>query len=231
MERRDYLKTAGGIGATTLLGGAGLLALSGGAAATAEYDYNEVTVTSDDGTVDYVAIFGDSIVNWDGFDRPAKSFTVDSHVELQSGDGSTLWTGVINESGPHDLTADSWGGDGETHTGTGTSGTIESDVGLDSDGNHDPSTDWAIVQASDYSDPYGLPANPAPASYLEVDGDGDSASFNVKLTTTYTWYANTDGSDSIYSADFVANVPVTVENEQSTATSSNGDGDDGAVGS
>lgn len=202
--------------------------MSGGASATASVDYEDVTITSDDGTVQHVSIYGGSEVNWNGFERPAQSFTVESHVEIFDSNNNSLWSGVINESGPHDLNNESWGGEGETHTGVGTSGTITSDVGLRSNGNHNPDTDWAIVQAADYEDPYGLPTNPAPASYLEVDDDGSSGSFLVRLTTTYTWYANSDGTGKEFSEDFEADVPVDVTNEPKSAT---GDSSNtGAVG-
>lgn len=62
-------KALGGIAAagTLAIGGVGLVAQSGGARATGGGDYEEVTVTSDDGTVEYVAIYGASTVEWDGF--------------------------------------------------------------------------------------------------------------------------------------------------------------------
>lgn len=223
MERRNLLKTVGGIGATATIGGLGLLAAAGGASATGGADYEPVTVTSDDGTVDYVAIYGDSVVEWDGFESTAVEAQIVTEASVS---GQSDWT-LLYDTGRFDLSNDDWGGANEELSGPGTSGTIETAIGLDSDGNYDESTAWTIV--GDGLNGYGLPQNSIDSSLLEADGDGDTANFTVTVRATYTWY-DSDGNE-LLSESFTSDVPVTVNNEERTTSGASGDGESGAVGS
>lgn len=228
MERRDFLKAAGGTAGAATLGGAGILAMTGGATATGSVDYGGTTITSDDGTVEYVAIFGDSIVHWDGFDTPAQYVDIEVSVEIvQKWDGQTRHgPQTVHTTGKVDLDNSSWGNHDESLSGSGTSGTIETGIGLDENGNHDETIDWHIVGTD--PDGYGLPSNPVDASHLEVASDGKSRQFRLLVRSAYTWY---DASENeLFSETFTGSVPVTVNNEPRSASAEDGDGDDGAVG-
>ena len=126
MERRNFMKTAGGIGVGALAGGLGLTTLTGGATATSSADYGNVMLSSDDGTVEYVAIFGSSTVTWDGFESDAVEFRIVNEARIP---GEVGWT-QLNDTGKIDLSQSTWGGDDEDFSGVGTSGTIETGTGV-----------------------------------------------------------------------------------------------------
>lgn len=219
MQRRNFLKAAGGLAALTAVGGA---ALTGGATATSNQSYGDVTISSDDGSVEYVAIYGDSVVTWDGFDTEATQFSI--AIEAKLGSEST-WT-QLHDTGLVDLSNANWGNYDESLSGPGTSGTIESGIGLAEDGTHDPTIDWHVVGTD--PDGYGLPQNNISASKLSVDSDGTTETYVVEIRSTYTWY---DAGDAeIHSETFTSTVDVTVTNEATTASTSDGSGDDGATG-
>lgn len=221
LTRRTALKGLAGGVATAGVAGLGLLATSGPAAAAMQ-DYGSATVTSDDGTLDHVSIYGDSTVSWTGFENPADSVTI--RIEARCLGANVGWQDLYETS--VDLTAESWGGSGEGHTGVGTSGELTQDIGLDANGNHDESTDWAIVQADGYTDPYGLPTNPLPAAGFEVGGDGASDSYTIEMRSHYTWHA---GESEEFSEVFPADVGVTVNNRPRSSGATDGDGDSGAT--
>lgn len=222
MNRRSILKAIGSIGAAGAAGGGALLALSGSATATASQDFGSASLTSDDGTVDHVAIFGDSRVEWEGFESSAESFTIDIAI-----DGDRLSSPVqIHSAGPYDLTASSWGGDGERFSGAGTSGWIESDIGYDNGGGgRNPEKYWIIVapggdptNANHPASGYGLPPSAVGASTYEVDQDGNTVTFGLDVESTYTWYPTTDGSGSpIFQKTFTSNITLTVNNVAASA--------------
>lgn len=209
------MKAAGGIGAAGVVGGAGLFALSGGASATANASYGDVTITSDDGSIEYISIYGASTVEWDGFDNEATAFEIVTEARIP---GEVGWT-QLNSSGPHDLSQSSWGGPGEEFSGVGTSGTIESDIGLKSNNTRDPNTDWHVVgsQSNKDVDGYGLPQNRIDPSNISNPSDGDDADYTIELRTTYTWYAS---GDVEFEETFTADVGATVENEPRSASAS-----------
>ena len=223
MERRNFMKTAGGIGVGALAGGLGLTTLTGGATATSSADYGNVMLSSDDGTVEYVAIFGSSTVTWDGFESDAVEFRIVNEARIP---GEVGWT-QLNDTGKIDLSQSTWGGDDEDFSGVGTSGTIESAIGLQSNGNHDPSTDWHVVgsQSTKDKDGYGLPQNRIDPSSFETDSDGETETFTIELRSTYTWYSAGDSVE--FEKPFTSSLDVEVENE---ARSASGSGDNsGAV--
>lgn len=220
-SRRSLLKAAGAAGATGLVG-ASVFFGTQSATATASQNYNEVTITSDDGTVDYVAIYGDSVVEWDGFDTKATGFKILTEARVKN---QTTWT-QLNDTGTVDLSNSEWGGADESLSGPGTSGTIETGIGLDSNGSHDPGTDWHIVGSD--PDGYGLPTNSLPTGALSVDQDGNSRTYTVQVRNTYVWY---NAGNEIHRRSWTSDIPVTVTNDPATTSASSGSGDDGAVGS
>lgn len=221
ITRRSALTGIGSALAVSGVGGAALIATTG-AAAAATQDYGSASLTSDDGTLAHVSIYGSSVVEWTGFENPADSVGI--RIEARCLGANVGWQDLHETSA--DLTQESWGGDGESHTGVGTSGEIASDIGLNSSGNHAPDQDWAIVQADGYEDPYGLPTNPLPASGFEVDADGASESYDIEMRSHYTWYA---GESEEFSQTFTATIPVTVTNRPKSSTAQSGDGSSGVV--
>ena len=221
MQRRNYIKAIGGIAGAATITGAFALSGSTGARATATQNLGDATVTSDDGSVQYVAIYGDSTVNWTGFDTEATHFqeVIDARVV-----DSTSWV-QLYDTGQVSLDNDDWGGANEDLSGPGTSGYISAGIGLDADGNHDTTIDWHIV--GDDPDNYGLPANSIDPSAIEVDQDGGTGNFTIEVRSQFTWF-DTNG-DSIFTKEFTSDVGVTVNNVEAGASSENGDGEDGAV--
>jgi hypothetical protein len=233
MNRRDILKMAGGIGTATAIGTGALMLGSRGARATGGANYGSANVTSDDGSVDYVAIYGDSIVTWDGFDSPAASFRLTIDVEvIQDWDGQTAASQQVHQTDRYQLEEDGdWGQEGESYTignsdtDEATAGTIKSDVGLDSQGNHDPEIDWHIIGSD--PDNYGLPNNPIDASALSTPDNGGTREFTVRVKTTYEWFdANVN---VIFGKTFTSDVDLSVTNEEATASGQSGTGEDGAT--
>lgn len=222
MERRNYLKGVGGIVGAATIGGAALLFGSDGASATALQNFGSASASSDDGSVEYVAIFGDSVVEWDGFDEPAVSFSILTEARVP---GQVGWT-ELNDTGEVALSqGDSWGNHDEKLSGEGTSGTIETGIGLGTGGNHDSTTDWHVVGSD--PDGYGLPQNSIDPSNLKNDSDGTTETFTIEIRSTYDWYdAN---NNDLFTKSFTSSVNVDVINEPASATASDGSGDDGAV--
>jgi len=222
LRRRGVLKTLGGIGAGIAAGGAGLLVAStGGARAVGSQDLGSASVTSDDGTVQYVAIYGDSVVEWDGFDAEATQFSIDIDARV---DGVTSFKN-LHSTGKVDLSNSSWGNHDESLSGPGTSGTIKTGIGLGTGGKHNPETDWHIVGTD--PDGYGLPTNSISASALENTDGGTTKTFTITIRSTYRWYDSSGGQ--IFQKTFTSTVDVDVTNEPATATGSSGDGEDGAT--
>lgn len=217
MQRRSFIKTVGGIGVATAAGGAALLAASGPAAAATE-DYGNVTIASDDGTVEYVAIYGNSTVEWEGFENTATEFSIDIDGRVVD---QTSWID-LHETDRVALDSD-WGND-EALSGPGTSGTIESTIGLDEDGNLDETSDWHVV--GDDPDGYGLPDDSIDPSALETDGDGNVRNFTIEVRSTYTWY-DAEGNEE-FEKTFTAPVSVEVENIPRSAEGSGSGGAHGA---
>lgn len=188
--------------------------MSGGAAAkeTDSFEWGVVSITSDDGSVETIAIYGANEVEWDGFENPAQSFDLDIDARVKgSGNG---WID-IHETGEVQLDSEDWG-DNEALSGPGTSGSIETAIGLHSSGNHDDTTDWHIV--GEDPDEYGLPDNSIDPSLLEVDEDGSDGEFTIELRSAYTWYDG-DGNAE-FGEEFFSTVDVDVTNEARSASGS-----------
>ena len=168
------------IGTVGALGGVTAF-MSQGASATAGGNISDPEVfTSDNGTVDWVSIQTTGRLNWEGFDEPVREFKIRTQLEMKR-NGNTLWTGQINETNRIDATQDDWGGDGEEIS-------LEGDYGEGRAGYIASDTDWGVIQRNReniYNNGYGLPENPAPASYLTSNSDGDTTSTRVVITSTY----------------------------------------------
>lgn len=223
ISRRTALKGLGGTLATVGVGGAALLATTGPAAAATQ-NYDDVTITSHDGSVDYVAIYGDSTVKWEGLEQEATHFGISIDAEVTEGDFSVISRTNIHNTGIRELLQD-WGGDNEESSGHGNSGEINSAIGYD-DGTHVPENDWHIIGTD--PDDYGLPSDPLDAAELEVGPDGETRSFTVTMYSTYTWYSGDSESDEVYSETFETSFNVTVEDIPQDAGVTSGDG--GATG-
>lgn len=230
LDRRSVLKGLGGTAATAAVGATALVSMTGGASATGSFDYGDATVKSDDGTVEYVAIYGDSVVKWDGFDTPAKYFDIDIDLVVeQDWDGQTAAEADLHETGRVDLDNDDWGNYDESLSGSGTSGDIKSGIGLDENGKHDSTIDWHVIGDGSHDDGYGLPPvdDRVDPSAVENGHDGETRGFTLTIKSTYTWYDANE--NSIFSETFPATVDLAVNNEPKSGSVSDGDGEDGAT--
>lgn len=235
MSRRGVLKGLGATGATAAAGGAGLLAMSGGAVASSDTLVDDTSIETADGEVHWVAVDLSGEVSWSGFDEPVEKARIQSFVEILDGEDNSLWgSNLINDTQQFDLTGD-WGDDEEVETGR--SGYIKTDA------------DWGIVQkdrdhyyaqngeSAPDGNGYGLPQNPAPAHHLYVDEDGVTETYYVELTTVYMLFdangnelTGTDGYPD--RPESTGRFQVQVSNTSSTASidSDGGTVDAGATG-
>lgn len=235
LDRRRLLKGAGVSFASLAAAGVGLSTTMGGAVATGGTNFGNTSLTSNDGTVEYVAIYGDSVVNWDGFDRAAtqaRIVTGASARKKNQSSGSLISRQNLNDTGRFDLSqGDSWGGAGETISTSdgGREGSIKTDVGYGAGGNKNEEVYWEIVGDGDGDtlNDYGLPQQSLPAAPFEVDSDGSSQDYRITIYTTYEWYDSSD--DLIFDKEFTSQVKLTVNNEATSVTGSSGPDDDGAV--
>lgn len=224
MHRRTMLKGTGIAAGGLAAGGIVLTGFSARAAATT--DFGSAYVESDDGSVQYVAVYGDSLVEWSGFDTPAQYFSIDIQGTVLDTDGNQLHDWVhLNSTGLVDLDNENWGNYDEELSGSGTSGHIKSAIGLDEDGNHDPTIDWHVV--GDDPDGYGLPENSIDPSVLQNETDGSSEYYTVRLNSEYTWYDADE--NELFAEDWNSNATVEVVNKPRNASVEDGDGEDGAV--
>lgn len=235
LTRRTAIKGLAGGLATASVAGLGLLATSGPAAA-ANFDVGDpVAITSDDGHVNYVAVYGDSEVHWDGFDTDAYAFDISIRAIVRDRGTDDNVTGWVNlhSTDVVDLSNGDWGNYDESLSGPGTSGTISSGIGLDDNGDHDADIDWHIVTPDGNPSGYGLPSNPIDASELKVGGNGENdnmRAFDIVMESTYTWYDDVSEGAEIFNETFTNTIPVDVTNEGMEASATDGDGEDGAVG-
>lgn len=226
MQRRDFVKTVGGIGTASALGLGALTLASSPVSATSDLN-GSVSLSSDTGEIEHVSIYGDGYMQWKGLDTPVTDAQILTNVTVEN-DGNEVVSKQVNDTGRFSLDDDSWGSDDEELSGSGTRGYIKTGVGLHSNGNHDPSIDWAIIQADDYDDPYGLPTDPVDASHLKVGADGGSKTFAVTVTTTYRLF-DADG-DTRETASASSSFDVEVNNIASQTSTGSAPGDDGATG-
>lgn len=229
MNRRKFIAGAGGIGAATVGG----MALMGSSAAEIGtdigYKIGTVKLSSDDGTIDHVSMYGDSEMTWKGLDTVATQVQIDTRVKVFDNNDNKVADKQIHSTGAVALSQGSdWGNHDDELSGEGTRGYVKTGVGLDRGGSHDPSIDWAIIQASDYSDEYGLPTDPVAASHLSVSTDGDQQRFVVVIESTYTLFDS--GGNELLSGKGASHINVDVTNIEESTTTGDGPENDGAVG-
>lgn len=206
MERRELLKTVGGIGAATATGGVGLLASSGGAlAASGSLDISNTTISNDDGDVTRVRVALEHTVDWDGFDISVDAVAYQDFIQAVDSNGNVVtghklydntnsppllenWSGDGNNNG--------WGGAGEYTSGSGTQGSVNADI------------DWIVLS----DDPAGDTSTETPGltDDFNADNNSDGSNKTVRLryvkrvvffTTTDTGGASTqaaDGQTTVY---------------------------------
>lgn len=215
MERRDLLKTAGGIGVGTAVGGLGLFAMTGSAAAgdTNLVGFDADAVTTDDGSVQYIAFGGRLRFEWDGLDNDATHGYYNVETRIWLGDGWSSWRSHGTDSG--ELGAD-WGGGNDYTDDTGTDGMFRFNYG---DENGD--TDYAIAGTGDdvidHSDNPGV-ENPYDTSHFEADEDGSTKETTVQYRMTCAVYDGdpNNGGNRLIADHDVADVVYTVSNREAT---------------
>jgi hypothetical protein len=243
MQRRNLMKTLGGLAATGATAGLGISAMSGGvAAATSQLNISDPSaVTTDDGSIKWVAVQAYLRTEWDGFDEDIHYVRYIDKVTIRPNSDNNTYT--INDTISDDLgdgesagsdTDDSWGGDtgwhgGEHFSPSGKEGYIHVDI------------DWGICQENRdnlYNNGYMLPENPAPVDNLEADTDGATKDSTVRFTKVVRLYGSgTDnngdpnnpltGPNSSYGvSDPTASVDlaVSVTNQEGTATTADSGG-------
>lgn len=238
MQRRDVLKTAGGIGIGTAIGGLGVIALTGNAtAADANLEgIDPSAVTTDDGEITYVSYGGRLRFEWDGLDSEATYGEYQVYTRVERGDGSwTSWADQGSASGQlgddpdngHDgngefeegegNTANSWGGENDSNSGPGTDGYFQFKFG-------DPygQQDYAIA----YDDPNDLDgeahqvADPYSTDRFTADEDGGQNRTKVDVRKVCRVYDGDpgNGGTQLIEADDTARFEVVVNNREATAT-------------
>lgn len=233
MNRRKFV-----IGAGSIVGGtAAAAAFAGtGAAAHSEASYvGSVNLESDTGEIDYVAMYGDSTMEWKGLDTPAQYVEIVTSASVYDSDDNPI-SGAqdihLNSTGLVDLSQGSdWGNHDEELSGPGTRGYVKTGVGLDDSGNPDPSIEWVIVgekpngvEGSDY----GLPANSIDSSVFTVSEDGSQKTYYVVVETKYILYD--ENENQLITAESAQNINVTVGNIAEQTQTGDGPENDGASG-
>lgn len=95
-DRRRVLKGVGLLGASAVAGGAGLVSMSGSAAAaSAVFSVSDAGVTTNDGTVDRVFISPSGDIEWHDFDESIEHIRVRFRAKV---DGTTDYETVFDET-------------------------------------------------------------------------------------------------------------------------------------
>ncbi|MDT3437956.1 hypothetical protein [Haloarcula sp. 1CSR25-25] len=166
-------------------------------------------------------------LNWDGFDKPAKSGRIINYVTLIQ-DGQEVWgENKIHDTGMFDLTQNDWAGDGEETS-------LKGDHEAGQEGHIASDVDWGIAQENrenNYNNGYGLPSDPAPTSPFTAGSDGSQRKTRVKLRALYILY-DENGNELTGQSGYpdrpstTSEFVVTVNNEESSTSF----GDDDAQG-
>lgn len=229
--RRKVLGTIGGLA----VAGSGLAALSGSAAAgdaSLEGPDETITATTDDGEIKYVAYGGRLRFEWDGLDTEATHGEYEVQTRIRDYGGEfTSWRSHGSGSGPlgddpdaegHDgdgvfegdeaNSANSWGGENDRNTGTGTDGWFEFRYGSPYG-----QKDYALAYDADYEDIIPV-NNPWDISDFEAATDGGTQSTQVeirKICRVYDGDPN-DGGSVLVSDKDSARMLVEVNNRPAT---------------
>lgn len=200
MNRREILKTAGGIGATAAVGGAGLLASSSGAlAASGELDINGTSLANDDGDVTRIGVALTHEVTWDGFDIPVEAVAYQDYIQKVDGSGSVVVSHNIYDNTENPVLLENWSGDGDSN---GWGGADEYTAGPGTDSSVNADIDWTVISETPSED--GGTESPALASDFNVDNETDDSTKTLRLryVKRVVFYTTTDtGGDPVSSRD------------------------------
>lgn len=143
VNRRTVLEGFGAVGGTALAGGSILAAFASTAVAghTTISDASTKAITTDDGKIWFVAQGGRLRYEWDGLNQEAQFGEYEVRARVHDGTTWTAWRDFGSDTGPlgdeadagtHDgdgvfeegeeNTPNSWGGDNDSNSGTGTDG-------------------------------------------------------------------------------------------------------------
>lgn len=216
MQRRSLLKTAGGIGIGSALGGLGVLGLTGSAAgseAGLEVHDPEAT-TTDDGTIERVSFGGRFKFEWDGLDKEADYgwYQIETRVRQQGESNFSGWRSHGTDYGQ--LGAD-WGGGNDYTQDTGTDGYWEFKFGAYHD-NED------YVLAGDVPDNMRQIENPYNTSVFNTDEDGAEKDTVVDFRYTGRVYNGEPGSggERLEEDTATGEMLLTIGNQAAEATTS-----------
>lgn len=238
MQRRDVLKTAGGIGAATAAGGVGALTLTGlGAASDTDFEGVEgEVVETDDGEIEYVGYGGRIHFEWDGLDTEAQYGEVVTESTIDSASGFNnhgAVSGPLGDDPDHSGTdhngdgefdhgeensPDSWGGKNDSNSGTGTDGYFEFRFGQPYG-----QRDYAIAY-DDTEFEHGNPIpteNPWATSHFQADNDNGQNETVVTLRVTCRVYDGDpadDASSVLIEDSDTAQFPIVVNNRPASGT-------------
>lgn len=237
INRRNVLKGLGGTLGVAAIGGTGLLAATGSAAAQAQFDIDldGTTYTGDQGLVDVVGVDATKTITWENFDVPVRYIRFKHEITIEDG-GNTDWHTLYDKRS--DRLTD-WSSKGSGSDGWGGPGEYASNDGGDKqdwlNGKAYADVHWAVItDPADY-EPNGAHSEWAsvqtPAEWAEqisVDEDGQTKVRTIKWKTTLTFYTENENGKAVEIAedDGVTTVTgtdrfsVTVTNEQSDIESS-----------
>lgn len=244
MTRRNVLKASGAAASALAIGGAGV-ALTGNAAATStatlDGPNSAVTAESDDGQILYVAYGGLLRFDWEGLDTEATYGKYKTETRVKDADGNVVsgWkvhgtgSGQLGDDGSvsgHDgdgvfeegegNSSNSWGGDNDSNSGSGTTGFWQFKFGSPWG-----QRDYAIAyDAESDVDSNAIAVNkPHAASLFEDDTEGDGpVATEVEIRKTcQVWNGDPTGTGTMLIEDIgTATMPVEVTNQASSGTTS-----------
>lgn len=210
-DRRTVVKGLGAAGVTGAVGGLGLFAFSGSAAAAnTDLEASDPSVvTTDDGEIQYVAFGGRLRFEWDGLDSDATYgwYKVESRVD--SGGGWSSWR---NHGSSHGQLGANWGGSNDYTQDTGTDGVFEFKFGTPYG-----QSSYAIAgSGSDLRDSL----NKYDVSVFEAQNDGGTQGTDVQIRMTCRVYDGEpgNGGTTLIERSDAASFTVTVNNRTATAT-------------
>jgi len=204
ISRRGALKATGGALGAAIVGGAGLTAMTGGAAAQASIDVSidDTAISNDRGELDYVGLDLNKAVTWDGFDIPVHYIGFKHEITLSDG-GDTDWHQLYPADGnwavsDHMVESEWWDSYGSDDEQVVNYETDVNDKPRGTKGTAEMGFTWEVINDGtwhDYGYPTGGPQVPAQwADKLSVPGDdAGTKTTTVKFRTTLRFYTDDDG--------------------------------------
>lgn len=201
-----------------MFGGASLLAISGGAAATSStMDISNSSVSNDDGDVSKLGVSLTHEAMWDGFDVPVHAVEYRDVLEIRDADGNVLGTHVLrdgtdtpvlleNFSGDGD--ADGWGGPGEYFSpGVEDEDDPYAEAGYLSGSVH-ADIDWTLaadsnVDSANINSPPGGSVADTTDFGLDNETDDSTVTYTVILKKTVQFYTRDDNGSYTTAIDGV----------------------------